>query len=83
MRGFMYDRDGIYISIGVTACMMILWWRFLVRLADDRSDGMDSMHGELGSQVKFNRTPSAHLHMISPGVNRSSDRLFSAVRSPF
>lgn len=41
----------------MTACMMILWWRFLVRLADDRSDGMDSMHGELASQVKFNRTP--------------------------
>lgn len=46
---WIYDREGIY-PIGMTACMMILWWRFLVRLADDRSDGMDSMQGELVGQ---------------------------------
>ena len=49
MRGFGIETE--YISIGMTACMMILWWRFLVRLADDRSDGMDRMHGELGNQI--------------------------------
>lgn len=59
--------------------MMILWWRFLVRLADDRSDGMDSMHGELDNQVKFIRTPYPRLDMISPSVNSSSDRPFAAV----
>lgn len=48
-----YDRQRQWdISIGVTACMKILWWRFLVRLAGDMSDGM---HSELGNQVKLIR----------------------------